>query len=112
VLPALFLRFLERWARGRLPYAYQDGVMDEGAARAIVAADDPVLALCASRALWGTLAGNAALLDALRTALARVDAWLAQRRPRRRGRGRPRQHASTRAFGRTCVGMHACVRLK
>jgi D-arabinitol 4-dehydrogenase len=79
VLPALFLRFLERWARGRLPYAYQDGVMDEGAARAIVAADDPVLALCASRALWGTLAGNAALLDALRTALARVDAWLAQR---------------------------------
>lgn len=53
--------------------------MDEGAARAIVAADDPLLALCASRALWGTLAGNAALLDALRTALARVDAWLTQR---------------------------------
>ncbi|GBH24644.1 D-arabinitol 4-dehydrogenase [Burkholderia vietnamiensis] len=79
VLPALFLRFLERWARGRLPYAYQDGVMDEGAARAVVAADDPVLALGAARALGGPLAGNAALLGALRTALARVDAWLAQR---------------------------------
>jgi len=79
VLPALFLRFLERWARGLLPYAYQDGVMDDGTARAIVEADDPVVALCASRALWGSLAGNAALFDALRAGLARVDTWLAQR---------------------------------
>ncbi|KUZ62656.1 D-arabinitol 4-dehydrogenase [Burkholderia ubonensis] len=79
VLPALFLRFLERWARGALPYAYQDGVMDERAARAIVAADDPVAALCAQRQLWGSLAGNAALVDAVRAGLARVDAWLAQR---------------------------------
>lgn len=41
VLPALFLRFLERWARGTLPYAYQDGVMDESAARAIVGSGHP-----------------------------------------------------------------------
>lgn len=53
--------------------------MDESAARAIVEADDPVVALCASRPLWGSLAGNAALLEALRAALARVDAWLAPR---------------------------------
>lgn len=79
VLPALFLRFLERWARGALPYAYQDGVMDDGAARAIVGAADPIAALAASRALWGSMAGSAALTDALRAGLARVDAWLAAR---------------------------------
>ncbi|KVD96550.1 D-arabinitol 4-dehydrogenase [Burkholderia stagnalis] len=79
VLPALFLRFLERWARGALPYAYQDSVMDEHAARAIVGAGDPVAALCADRQLWGSLAGNAALFEAMRAALARVDAWLAPR---------------------------------
>jgi len=70
---------LHRAARGLLPYSYQDGVMDDGIARAIVEADDPVVALCASRALWGSLAGNAALFDALRAGLARVDTWLAQR---------------------------------
>ena len=29
MLPALFFRFLDRWNAGKLPYAYQDGVMDE-----------------------------------------------------------------------------------
>ncbi|QJW79573.1 D-arabinitol 4-dehydrogenase [Burkholderia glumae] len=77
VLPALFLRFLGRWAQGLLPYEYQDGVMDPGVARAIVAADDPVAALAAERALWGSLAGDERLVRALRAGLARVDAWLA-----------------------------------
>ncbi|WP_414451122.1 D-arabinitol 4-dehydrogenase [Burkholderia sp. 22PA0099] len=77
VLPTLFLRFLERWAQDLLPYAYQDGVMDPGVARAIVAADDPVAALAADRGLWGSLAGDARLLHALRAGLARVDAWRA-----------------------------------
>ncbi|AJK47562.1 D-arabinitol 4-dehydrogenase [Burkholderia plantarii] len=75
VLPALFLRFLGRWAQGLLPYEYQDGVMDAGVARAIVAADDPVAALAAERLLWGSLAGDARLVRALRAGLARVDAW-------------------------------------
>lgn len=79
VLPALFLRFLERWAQHTLPYAYQDGVMDPGVARAIVAAPDPVAALGAQRQLWGSLAGTAPLLQALRAGLARVDAWLGSR---------------------------------
>ncbi|WP_070107907.1 D-arabinitol 4-dehydrogenase [Burkholderia plantarii] len=75
VLPALFLRFLGRWTQGLLPYEYQDGVMDAGVARAIVAADDPVAALAAERLLWGSLAGDARLVRALRAGLARVDAW-------------------------------------
>ncbi len=79
VLPALFLRFLERWARGALPYAYQDSVMDPDLARALVAAPDPVAALAGERTLWGGLAGDPALAHALRAGLARVDAWLAAR---------------------------------
>ncbi|KVE39426.1 mannitol dehydrogenase family protein [Burkholderia sp. TSV86] len=79
VLPALFLRFLQRWAQHALPYAYQDGVMDEQTARAIAGAADPVAALAADRQLWGSLAGVSALERALRAGLERVDAWLASR---------------------------------
>jgi D-arabinitol 4-dehydrogenase len=79
VLPALFFRFLERWHQGRLPYTYQDGLMDEAAARAFFAAPDPLAAFCASTQLWGSLATNAGLEAAIRRALARVDTWLAKR---------------------------------
>ncbi|WP_297353741.1 D-arabinitol 4-dehydrogenase [Paraburkholderia sp.] len=79
MLPALFFRFLDRWQSGKLPYKYQDGVMDEGVARAFFAAPDPVQAFCADRLLWGSLAQTPHLEKALRGALARVDAWLATR---------------------------------
>ena len=77
VLPALFLRFLQRWALGELPYTYQDGAMDEGFARAIAGADDPVTAFAASKALWGPQAGDSRLERVLREGLARVDRWRA-----------------------------------
>jgi D-arabinitol 4-dehydrogenase len=79
MLPALFFRFLDRWRRGELPYAYQDGVMDERAARAFFDAPDPLAAFCAERLLWGGMAQSAKLDAAVRAALARVDAWLATR---------------------------------
>jgi D-arabinitol 4-dehydrogenase len=79
VLPALFFRFLERWQRGDLPYAYQDGGMDERVARSFFAAANPLKAFCADRLLWGKLAKTRALESALRAALTRVDAWLARR---------------------------------
>ncbi|MGA3702127.1 D-arabinitol 4-dehydrogenase [Ralstonia nicotianae] len=80
VLPALFLGFLEGWARGTLPYVYQDGVMDGAAARSIVDAPDSVAAFCSDRQLWGSLAGRDALVQAVRAGRARVDAWRAARR--------------------------------
>ena len=73
MLPALFLAFLQRWHRGELPYAYQDQGMDPAAAHAICDAADPVAAFCADPALWGPLAGDARLVDAVRAASARVD---------------------------------------
>jgi D-arabinitol 4-dehydrogenase len=79
MLPALFFRFLDRWQSGKLPYQYQDGVMDERVARAFFAAPDPLQAFCADRLLWGSMAQTPHLEKALRGALARVDAWLAKR---------------------------------
>lgn len=70
-LPALFLAFLQRWHRGRLPFAYQDQAMVPERAHAICDAVDPLTAFVAEAALWNELAGNAALKDAI--AAARMD---------------------------------------
>lgn len=72
LLPALFLAFLQRWHRGRLPYPYQDQGMDPAVAHAICDADDPVAALCANATLWGDVAGHERLREAVRRAGARV----------------------------------------
>lgn len=78
MLPALFLAFLQRWHRGALPYTYQDQGMDPAVAHAICDAADPVAAFCADPTLWGALAGDACLVDAVRRATARVDEFIAR----------------------------------
>ncbi len=86
VLPALFLRFLQRWSRGEIPYYYEDQAMDPLLARQICAAPDVVAALCQSKPLFGSVAGNATLTAAVRESLQRVDRWLeaaARRVPRK-----------------------------
>jgi len=72
MLPALFLAFLQRWHHGTLPYAYQDQSMDVIAAHGICEAADPVAALCADSALWGSTLGHPRLVDAVRRASVRV----------------------------------------
>ena len=72
VLPALFLAYLQRWHRGRIAYTYQDQAMDVDAAHALCDAADPVAAFGADPVLWGPLAGDARLVDALRHASERV----------------------------------------
>jgi D-arabinitol 4-dehydrogenase len=79
MLPALFFRFLDRWQAGKLPYTYQDGVMDERVARAFFAAPDPLQAFSADRLLWGSMAQTPELAAVLAGALARVDVWLSRR---------------------------------
>lgn len=76
MLPALFLAFLQRWHAGRLPYTYQDQGMDPAVAHAICGAADPVAALCADTTLWGAIAGDPRLVDAVRRADARVAAFV------------------------------------
>ncbi len=77
MLPALFLAYLQRWHRGEIAYTYQDQAMDATAAHAICDAADPVAAFCANLQLWGPVAGDARLVDAVRAAGARVAAFTA-----------------------------------
>lgn len=72
VLPALFLAYLQRWHRNLLPYTYDDQAMDPAAAHAICDADDPAAALCRDTTLWGALAGDPRLIDAVREATRRI----------------------------------------
>jgi D-arabinitol 4-dehydrogenase len=76
MLPALFFAVLERWHRGGLAYAYQDGVMDPAAAHALFTTADPLAAFCRDRVLWGALAGNETLTAAIRAADARVRSFM------------------------------------
>ncbi|MDO5102099.1 MAG: mannitol dehydrogenase family protein [Lautropia sp.] len=73
MLPALFLAFLKRWHHGELPYDYIDQNMNPALGHAMIDSDDPVAALCAEPLLWGDLAGNTRLTEAVRRGLARVE---------------------------------------
>ncbi|MDO4228115.1 D-arabinitol 4-dehydrogenase [Neisseria sp.] len=57
-LPALFFVFMERWHEGKLPFAYQDGILDEAAVHAMYESADPVKTFAADHALFGELAGK------------------------------------------------------
>jgi D-arabinitol 4-dehydrogenase len=79
MLPALFLAYLQRWHAGGLPHAYQDQAMNPVVAHAICAADDPAAAFCRQESLWGELAGDPRLVEAIRRASARVAAFEKER---------------------------------
>jgi D-arabinitol 4-dehydrogenase len=76
MLPALFFEFLNRWHRGELSYAYQDGVMDPKVAHGFFDNADPLAAFCSNSMLWGSLAGNTKLVDAIRHAHDQVIAFI------------------------------------
>lgn len=72
MLPALFLAYLQRWHAGKIPYTYQDQAMDPAVAHAMCEAADPVAAFCADELLWGEMAADPRLVDAVRNASERV----------------------------------------
>ena len=76
MLPALFFEFLGRWHRGELSYTYQDQGMDAASAHAIFESDDPFAAFSRDRLLWGPLAGNPQLVEALASAHRKVLAFV------------------------------------
>lgn len=76
VLPVLFLAFLQRWHSGEVSLAYQDQVMNSDMAYAICDALDPVAAFAADTVLWGELASDPRLIQALRIAYDRVNQLL------------------------------------
>ncbi len=77
ILPALFFVFLQRWQAGQLPYVYQDGVFDATAVRRMLEAPDPLQAFCADPLLWGQLAATPEIEQLLRSALVKINDWLA-----------------------------------
>jgi D-arabinitol 4-dehydrogenase len=81
MLPALFLAYLQRWHAGQIPYTYQDQSMDPAVAHAICEADDPVAAYAADTTLWGEMASDPRLVNALRHAHARVLDFVATHAP-------------------------------
>jgi D-arabinitol 4-dehydrogenase len=80
VLPALFLEFLAQERAGFVPYRYEDQLMEPGTAEAILDSDDPVQALCNERLLFNDLAGDTRLIEAVRDAYARVQAFSKSRK--------------------------------
>jgi D-arabinitol 4-dehydrogenase len=81
MLPALFLAYLQRWHAGQIPYTYQDQAMDPAVAHAICEAADPVAAYAADTTLWGEMASDPRLVNALRGAYARVLDFVAAHAP-------------------------------
>lgn len=73
MLPALFLAYLHKWHCNEIPYTYQDQAMDEQHAHAICMASDAVVAFCSDTVLWGDLAGNARLIQAVSKAYIAVN---------------------------------------
>ncbi|TXH71220.1 MAG: mannitol dehydrogenase family protein [Thiothrix sp.] len=78
MLPALFLRFLQRQQRGEIPFNYEDQAMDTASAEAICSSGDPVASFAAERVLFGPIAGDERLVAALRMAVQRVDEFVSK----------------------------------
>ncbi|STZ76041.1 D-arabinitol 4-dehydrogenase [Bergeriella denitrificans] len=76
LIPAVFFVFMEQWHLGKLPYAYQDGIIDEAAVHAMFESEDPVRVFAADKALFGELAGNADFEALLREQVAKARAFL------------------------------------
>lgn len=76
VLPALFFLFLKRWAQDRLPYQYQDGVMQDDAIRALFAAADPLQAFVSDETLFAELARSSAFHALMAQTVTRLEAGI------------------------------------
>ncbi|WP_020561236.1 D-arabinitol 4-dehydrogenase [Thiofilum flexile] len=76
MLPALFLAFLQRQQRGEVKFKYDDQAMEPATAQAICQADDPIAAFAAERVLFGPIAGDPRLVEALRKATDRIDTFV------------------------------------
>ena len=71
-LPALFFVFMERRHQGKLPFTYQDGILDEAAVRAMYESADPIHVFATDKALFGELAAKPEFEALLREQVAEV----------------------------------------
>lgn len=76
MLPALFLAFLQREQRGNIPYKYEDQVIGIEAAVRICTADDPLKMFTSEPMLFGKIAGDERLYNAIKAASVKVEHFL------------------------------------
>ncbi|MBK5017201.1 D-arabinitol 4-dehydrogenase [Pantoea sp. S62] len=76
ILPALWMRFMQRQQEGALLFEYEDRALDEVNFRTIFSADDPLRAFTENKKLWGGLAGHPELYEDMLLALGCVDRGL------------------------------------
>ena len=73
-LPALFFVYLQRWSEGRIPYTYQDGIMDTERVRKMFREVDPLAAYAHDSSLFAELATNEAFVRLLSEVVAELTA--------------------------------------
>ena len=71
-LPALFFVFMERRYQGKLPFTYQDGILDEATVRTMYESADPIHVFATDKALFGELAAKPEFEALLREQVAEV----------------------------------------
>ncbi|MEW2737731.1 D-arabinitol 4-dehydrogenase [Providencia sp. PROV130] len=76
VLPALFFVFLQRWARGELPYEYQDGVLDVALYQKMMNSSDALSQFVSSEMLFGSLAHATEFHELMNNTVEKVENWL------------------------------------
>jgi len=75
LLPALFFLFLQRWHRGELPYADQDGALEPESWHDIMEKPDALARFAADENRFGPLAHDAAFATLLAEKVAALGEW-------------------------------------
>lgn len=75
VLPALFFLFLQRWHRGELPYAYQDGALEAESWHRLMEKPDALALFAADETLFGPLAHSADFAALLTETVSTLGEW-------------------------------------
>lgn len=79
MLPALCLTFMQYDMRGDIPYEYHDTADNIALAKQLCKAEDAVAAFCSEPRLFGHLAGDKTVIDAMRRAYNRVEQLISTR---------------------------------
>ena len=76
ILPGLFFLFLQHWYEGKLPYHYQDSLMNTNSYQRIFASVNPLEHYITDKTLFSTLANNHDFHSLMQQTVDRLKQWL------------------------------------
>lgn len=76
VLPALFFVFLRYWAEKKIPYEYQDGVMNQSHYQSFLNHEGDLATFVADKTLFGELALSTDFYQLMQQTVANIEAWI------------------------------------